>query len=213
MPSYHSTRALTPNTDSSDCNLWHAALVTAIAVVVHSTASTAAADLSSQYLYTHMPNTNTKQEVQYRMGASELLFTCPPPNKPIAWSALPFETLFQCLDNDNVVTVFECLLLERSVLFKSSQLFLLTAVAEVLTTLLYPLSWTHVYIPVLPEPLLGVLGAPMPFVVGVHTAWMEGRENDSEYLYYTTIYVIIYSLLYYCKFAVSKTSQVLLTRI
>jgi DENN (AEX-3) domain len=128
------------------------------------------------------------------MGASELLFTCPPPNKPIAWSALPFETLFQCLDNDNVVTVFECLLLERSVLFKSSQLFLLTAVAEVLTTLLYPLSWTHVYIPVLPEPLLGVLGAPMPFVVGVHTAWMEGRENDSKYnciLYETLLRLVV----------------------
>lgn len=37
-----------------------------------------------------------------------------------------------------------------------------------LALLLYPLSWSHIYIPVLPEALLGVLAAPMPFLIGVH---------------------------------------------
>ncbi|CAM9667873.1 unnamed protein product, partial [Choristocarpus tenellus] len=39
---------------------------------------------------------------------------------------------------------------------------------QVLALLLYPLSWAHVYIPILPESLMGVLGAPLPFLVGVH---------------------------------------------
>ncbi|CAN0451818.1 unnamed protein product, partial [Laminaria digitata] len=59
-------------------------------------------------------------------------------------------------------------LLPRSILIKSSQFSLLTPCAEVLALLLFPFNWTHVYIPVLPEALLGVLAAPMPFLIGVH---------------------------------------------
>jgi len=33
--------------------------------------------------------------------------------------------------------------------------------------LLYPLTWQHIYIPVLPRSLLSFVCAPMPFVVGV----------------------------------------------
>lgn len=47
-----------------------------------------------------------------------------------------------------------------------------------LTLLLHPLSWSHVYIPVLPEALLGVLAAPMPFLIGVHNSFVDGTEMD-----------------------------------
>ncbi|CAN0321978.1 unnamed protein product, partial [Ectocarpus fasciculatus] len=48
----------------------------------------------------------------------------------------------------------------------------------VLTLVLYPLSWSHVYIPVLPETLLGVLAAPMPFLIGVHRSFVEDTGMD-----------------------------------
>lgn len=44
--------------------------------------------------------------------------------------------------------------------------------------MLYPLSWSHVYIPVLPEALLGVLAAPMPFLIGVHRNFVEDSDLD-----------------------------------
>lgn len=47
-----------------------------------------------------------------------------------------------------------------------------------LALVLYPLSWSHVYIPVLPEALLGVLAAPMPFLIGVHRSFVEDTEMD-----------------------------------
>ncbi|CAM9959441.1 unnamed protein product [Ectocarpus sp. 12 AP-2014] len=117
-------------------------------------------------------------EVLYNMGNTTITFACPPPNKPVAWGSVPFEPLFQCLSHENIVTLLTCLLLERSVLLKSSQLSLLTPCAEVLTLVLYPLSWSHVYIPVLPEALLGVLAAPMPFLIGVHRSFVEGTGMD-----------------------------------
>ncbi len=42
--------------------------------------------------------------------------------------------------------------------------------------LIFPLVWTHVYIPVLPESLLGVLGAPMPYLIGFHSSFLR-RDN------------------------------------
>ncbi|CAN0048141.1 unnamed protein product, partial [Phaeothamnion confervicola] len=101
------------------------------------------------------------------VGIPTIPFACPPPNRPVAWPSLPLEPLFQRLGHDHVVTLFESLLLERSVLLRSSSLYLLTICAEGLMALLYPLGWTHVYIPVLPEALLGVLAAPMPYLVGM----------------------------------------------
>jgi hypothetical protein len=128
-----------------------------------------------------IPNaTPGRIEVLYKMqeGGDTISFACPPPNKPIAWQALPYEPLFQCLDIGNITCVFESLLLERNVLLMTKHPYLLTICAEVLTILLYPLVWTHVYIPVLPEALLGVLGAPMPYLVGVDSSLVEGRLDE-----------------------------------
>ena len=49
-------------------------------------------------------------------------------------------------------------LIERQIVFISTQYSLLTLCAEAITSLLYPLTWTHAYIPILPKKLLGVLG-------------------------------------------------------
>ncbi len=60
-------------------------------------------------------------------------------------------------------------LISSQVLVVSSQLSLLTATCEAILSLMYPLTWSLAYIPVLPYPLLGVLGAPVPFLIGLHT--------------------------------------------
>ena len=39
-------------------------------------------------------------------------------------------------------------------------------VAEGITSLLFPFSWPHVYVPVLPASLHHFLDAPVPFVMG-----------------------------------------------
>ena len=39
-----------------------------------------------------------------------------------------------------------------------------------LASLLYPFSWQHTFIPVLPSQLLEVVESPTPFIVGVMTS-------------------------------------------
>ena len=52
---------------------------------------------------------------------------------------------------------------------------LLTDVAELLQAFMYPMSWGHVYVPVLPRGLFDVIKAPMPFLLGTNTEWMDAQ--------------------------------------
>lgn len=45
----------------------------------------------------------------------------------------------------------------------------LMLVAECLTSLLFPFTWQHVYVPILPASLHHFLDAPVPFIMGLHS--------------------------------------------
>jgi hypothetical protein len=116
-------------------------------------------------------------EVQTTILDSIIRIWSPPHNQPIAWVSLPFSHLFECLDIDNIILVWHCLVLERQVLLTSTQLSILTTCSEILLSLLFPMRWSHAYIPVLPHFLIPILAAPMPFLCGINKA------NLAEALY------------------------------
>jgi hypothetical protein len=65
------------------------------------------------------------------------------------------------------------------VLMHSSQLSLLTTCAEVITNAMYPLSWCHVYIPILPRQCLYIpINSPVPYVLGFHTDAFNTIRNQ-----------------------------------
>ncbi|XP_073418563.1 DENN domain-containing protein 1B-like isoform X2 [Dendrobates tinctorius] len=74
---------------------------------------------------------------------------------------------------DMMLQMFASLLCERRILITSSKLSTLTACVHASAGLLYPMYWQHIYIPSLPPHLLDYCGAPMPFLIGVHSSLME----------------------------------------
>uniref|UniRef100_UPI00358E7D41 DENN domain-containing protein 1B-like isoform X8 n=1 Tax=Myxine glutinosa TaxID=7769 RepID=UPI00358E7D41 len=66
---------------------------------------------------------------------------------------------------------------EHRLLLSSHDLSALTACVHALPLLLSPLSWHHVFIPALPAHLLEFCGAPMPFIIGVHSSLMKGVKK------------------------------------
>jgi len=60
----------------------------------------------------------------------------------------------------------------------SHRLSLLVDVAELLQAFMYPMSWGHVYVPVLPRGLFDVIKAPMPFLLGTNSAWMDEQFHE-----------------------------------
>ncbi|KAL7520493.1 hypothetical protein ACHAWX_005255 [Stephanocyclus meneghinianus] len=110
-------------------------------------------------------------EVQLTILNNTIRFWAPPAQQPIAYVGLPFKALFECLDIGNVLFVWYSLACEHKVLLVSDQISLLTVCAEILCSLLFPMKWSHLYIPVLPRSLSAMLDAPMPYLCGI------SREN------------------------------------
>lgn len=106
-------------------------------------------------------------EVQTTILDSVIKFWSPPHNQPIAWVSLPFSHLFECMDVHQVIMVWNALVLERQVLITSTQLSLLTECCEIFLSFLFPMKWSHAYIPLVPQFLLPILSAPMPYLCGI----------------------------------------------
>ena len=71
------------------------------------------------------------------------------------------------------VHALSCALSECKMLLHSEDLSKLPPFCEALRALLYPLRWAHVYLPVVPAALLDLMEAPVPFILGTHTAWLK----------------------------------------
>eukprot|EP01103_Thecamoeba_quadrilineata_P009266 TRINITY_DN189_c0_g1_i1.p1 TRINITY_DN189_c0_g1~~TRINITY_DN189_c0_g1_i1.p1 ORF type:complete len:694 (+),score=98.54 TRINITY_DN189_c0_g1_i1:49-2130(+) len=74
---------------------------------------------------------------------------------------------------DNLLLVFTSLLVERRIIFYSSNVSILSSCVQAAVSLLFPLRWQHIYVPVLPPDMLNYVCAPMPFVIGVLKSSMD----------------------------------------
>ncbi|XP_071371871.1 DENN domain-containing protein 2B isoform X1 [Centroberyx affinis] len=83
-----------------------------------------------------------------------------------------FDSLFSCLSVRQVIRVFASLLLERRVIFVADKLSTLSSCIHAVVALLYPFSWQHTFIPVLPGSMVDIVCCPTPFLVGLLSSSM-----------------------------------------
>mmetsp|Transcript_617 Transcript_617/g.1933 ORF Transcript_617/g.1933 Transcript_617/m.1933 type:complete len:415 (-) Transcript_617:515-1759(-) len=106
--------------------------------------------------------------VDIPLGNVTVHVAIPPANElPHTMAGRDFLLLFECLDVSSVIVLWALLLAEQKVLLQARQTHVLTMAAESLCALLFPFSWQHVYIPILPASLLDILQAPVPFLIGI----------------------------------------------
>ncbi|XP_063282165.1 DENN domain-containing protein 1B isoform X2 [Pelobates fuscus] len=86
---------------------------------------------------------------------------------------------FVAVDVNNMLQIYASMLHERRIIFTSRKLSTLTACVHASASLLYPMYWQHIYIPVLPPHLLDYCCAPMPYLIGVHFSLMERLKSRS----------------------------------
>jgi hypothetical protein len=87
------------------------------------------------------------------------------------------DDLFDSLSLANVLRLFAFVLLEKKIVLVASSYTILFFVSEALRALLYPLVWSHVYVPVLPLALKDCLQCPTPFLFGLHDSYV--RRSDT----------------------------------
>uniref|UniRef100_A0ABI7Y546 UDENN domain-containing protein n=1 Tax=Felis catus TaxID=9685 RepID=A0ABI7Y546_FELCA len=78
-----------------------------------------------------------------------------------------FECLFKCLSVCNLIRVCASLLLERRVIFVANSLSTLSKCGHAVVATLYPFTWQHTYIPVLPASMIDIVCSPTPFLIGI----------------------------------------------
>nr|XP_058937824.1 DENN domain-containing protein 2D isoform X3 [Kogia breviceps] len=84
-----------------------------------------------------------------------------------------FGSLLRCLSFEQILQIFASAVLERRIIFLAEGLSTLSQCIHAAAALLYPFSWAHTYIPVVPESLLATVCCPTPFMVGVQMRFRQ----------------------------------------
>eukprot|EP00211_Chloroparvula_japonica_P002364 CAMPEP_0119121660 /NCGR_PEP_ID=MMETSP1310-20130426/2188_1 /TAXON_ID=464262 /ORGANISM="Genus nov. species nov., Strain RCC2339" /LENGTH=461 /DNA_ID=CAMNT_0007111235 /DNA_START=186 /DNA_END=1567 /DNA_ORIENTATION=- len=95
---------------------------------------------------------------------------------------IDFQPLLRALSAKSVMRIYASLLLERRIIFVSKSLQTLTACVQACVALLYPFEWQHVYIPLLPKPMMTFVCAPMPFILGLLEPFLGDMAEYLEML-------------------------------
>lgn len=98
-------------------------------------------------------------------SGTEVIELCRPSDSRL--EHVDFECLFSSLSLRLLLKVFASLLLERRVIFTADKLSTLSQCCHAVVALLYPFTWQHTYIPVLPPSMLDIVCTPTPFIVGL----------------------------------------------
>ncbi|QQP48749.1 Uncharacterized protein FKW44_009166, partial [Caligus rogercresseyi] len=86
--------------------------------------------------------------------------------------------LFKQLGIRSTLSLFCAGLTEHKILFLSESFSRLTDSCLALIALLYPLKYSHVFIPILPSALIEVLSTPTPFIIGLHASHRHEVLSD-----------------------------------
>ncbi|XP_077915772.1 DENN domain-containing protein 2A isoform X4 [Halichoerus grypus] len=81
-----------------------------------------------------------------------------------------FESLFSSLSVRHLLCVFASLLLERRIIFIADKLSTLSKCCHAMVAVIYPFTWQHTYIPVLPPAMIDIVCSPTPFLIGLLTS-------------------------------------------
>ncbi|RWS17035.1 DENN domain-containing protein 1A-like protein, partial [Dinothrombium tinctorium] len=129
-----------------------------------------------------VPEPGLELNVVYYVHAKEYQFTaqCADHHKiPSIPEDRNLTEFFNAVDSYNMIVIFASMLNERRILITSKKLSRLSACVQAANSLIYPMHWQHIFIPVLPTSMLDYLSAPMPFLIGVPSATMT-RVRQSE---------------------------------
>ena len=127
-----------------------------------------------------VPDKSGQVLVQHEICEQKINFSRPIDQYPPYATKADIEYLFRALNAEQVIDIFIALLLEKKVLLISKYKALLMHACVALISFLYPFSWKHVMIPILPKNMTEVLEAPVPYLIGVDPAILQGNSDDNQ---------------------------------
>ncbi|XP_033645492.1 myotubularin-related protein 13-like isoform X1 [Asterias rubens] len=108
--------------------------------------------------------------VRFSIGAGDRQALQPPLSDTLPVTGCKVAVLTQQLGIRNVLCLYSAAITDNKILFHSNSYTRLTEACTALLSLLFPLKYSYVYIPILPAALTEVLSTPTPFIMGVHSS-------------------------------------------
>lgn len=90
--------------------------------------------------------------------------------------------LFRSLSIQNIVSLLEFAMSESRIILLSSHTAMLHLASRAIASLLYPMKWASIFIPVLPARLLSALEAPCPYIVGIERRYENIELPEEDYV-------------------------------
>jgi DENN domain-containing protein 4 len=118
--------------------------------------------------------------LQLSSSSNDRILLTQPEDSPLPRSGAGFRQLLSNLGPENCLHVLLLVLTEQKILIHSLRPSTLTAVAEAVSTLLFPFKWQCPYIPLCPLGLAEVLHAPVPYLIGVDSRFFEMYEPPND---------------------------------
>ncbi|PNF15500.1 hypothetical protein B7P43_G17014 [Cryptotermes secundus] len=115
-----------------------------------------------------VPDAGRTLQIPFNNGRDT--FVCPCPNQfqlPSIPENRNLTEYYNAVDGHNMMVIFASMLYERRIIFTSKKLYRLSACVQSANSIIYPMNWQHIFIPVLPMALMDYLLAPMPYLIGV----------------------------------------------
>ncbi|XP_025205115.1 C-myc promoter-binding protein isoform X3 [Melanaphis sacchari] len=121
-----------------------------------------------------------RPQILVQLSMDTQLILTQPEDLPIPRSGAGFHQMIMNLQPDNCLLLLLCALTEQKLLIHSLRPNVLTAVAEAVSTLIFPFKWQCPYIPLCPLSLAEVLHAPLPFLIGVDSRFFDLYEPPTD---------------------------------
>ncbi|KAL4453683.1 hypothetical protein ABPG74_009579 [Tetrahymena malaccensis] len=101
-------------------------------------------------------------------------------NNFFSLSNFSFRPLFEKISIKTTISLLQSILLERQILLVSSNPNEIISICESLFTLIYPLKWACIYIPLLPLQLSEMISAMMPYIIGISKKNFDVIKNKTD---------------------------------
>ncbi|CAG0896670.1 unnamed protein product, partial [Darwinula stevensoni] len=115
----------------------------------------------------------SRPTILVQLSPDDGFFLSLPHSSPLPHSGASFRELILNLDVDNVLLILLLTMLEHKIVLHSLRPDVLTSIAEAVCMMIFPFHWQCPYIPMCPLGLSDLMGAPLPFLLGLDSRFFD----------------------------------------
>ena len=98
----------------------------------------------------------------------------------LSMSQLNSKLLLEKISIENIIILFQLILLEQQILIIENNYQILSEIIFILISLVYPLTWTNPFLPILSLTTVEYLQSPVPFIMGLDEYLLKYAYNSKK---------------------------------